>query len=460
MIRFKFLGFLLFTSFLCFGQEIVISGSAAGFEGKEIRIFTQNDPLSQKVSVGDLTTIDQTGNFRLSLKKDEIVEAWIAINRYTAPIYLEPGKVYNLGISSGDQTIMVNTWQQGELQYVFNNLDSTDVNVLIAQFDAAYFDFFSENASLIGSRQIRDKILEFEQTWTISLLASNSFIDTYVKYTLAQMKLSSGYSKKVLFDTYVKDKPWHLNNPVWFGFLDLFFAEYFNAFDNRFGGAAMHNRLSMGLTPDSLNKLFLTDDFLSDDDLRHLIVVKSAAESLYNNKYTNKPLSDLLHWITANANDEISQIAQSVLDNYQRRTKDFHIDALGLQFEKDSVLPWSGSDTLQTYLITTASWSSESKKEIELLKNLKEKYPDTFQVIQVELDDQNIESPFWQTTPVHPYDYLDQLGIYNIPHAVWIDKNGLVTRSVQTPKPSEGLESELFRIQSRISERNKIRIGQ
>jgi hypothetical protein len=418
--------------------------------------------VSQQNTVHATDTIGEDGSFRLSVDLNETAAFTISINRFTAPLYIEPGTTYHIDILPDERDILIDTWQRGLLNYTFNDLDSHDVNARIAAFESDYYRFFVDNEAILNSRSIHTKLKEFEQEQMERVAAGDEFEKTYVRYSVASMKLALGGKRIDLFEQYIKGQPLIIENPAWYAFFNQFYGQYFDSYDVQYGGAAIYNQLSLGMTGAGLDSLMRKDDFLQDDDLRTLVKLKSIAESLYDKRYNAEKLLALLDELAARSLEKWSEIATRIKMKYLSVHAPFPAFELNLQFDGDT--PWLGDDTLWTYVFATSSWSTEGARELSLLQTLKEKYPGVFHVVVVDLSGPSkpaLEAQNWRIAePSDDQHYMQSLNMYSIPHSFWVNANGDVVRGAAAPKPSEGLEKILYRIKSEMDARNKIRVGQ
>lgn len=440
----------------------VIIGKAPHLAGNIVRVMSTTDPVSQQTTMHATDTIGEDGSFQLSVDLKTTAAFILSINRFTAPIYIEPGNTYHIDILPDERDILIDTWQRGLLNYTFKDLDSTDVNARIAAFESDYYRFFVDNEAILNSRSIHTKLKEFEQVQMERVAAGNAFEKTYVRYSVASMKLALGGKRIDLFEQYIKGQPLIIENPAWYGFFDQFYGQYFDSYDVQYGGAAIYNRLSLGMTGDGLDSLMRKDDFLQDDDVRTLVKLKSIAESLYDKKYNAEKLLPLLDEIADRSLEKWSEIATGIKKKYISVHAPFPAFELDLQFDPDA--PWLGDDTLWTYVFATSSWSSEGARELSLLQTLKEKYPGVFHVVVVDLSGPSkpaLEPQNWRVaTPSDDHHYMQSLNVYSIPHSFWVNAQGEVVRGTDAPKPSEGLEKILYRLKSEMDAKKKIRVGQ
>ncbi len=454
-----FRGLLIFLSFFCFsanGQNAEILGKAEFWAGKNVYLTAEKDPISHSLFIVYTDTIAADGTFKLVADTSKIQQYWIRVNRFKAPIWLEPGKEYSISIIPVPENKLVDTWQNGGFEYAFLSLDSADINQQLADFDTQYYNFYLDNARFIGTSQLKSKVRGFVNNQEASI--SDDFIDIYKEYTLAEMKLSSGFKRDDLFNEYLKNKPLHIGNPAYYNFFDLFYADNFQSYDLKFGGATIANRLKKGMPADSVNTLMSIDYFLENDTIRQLVLLKSISEVYSNPAYPTENLKQVLDLIIHDpASKQIGEIANRLkakLDN----------SLIGSKFSNytSSLHPAFilSNDTLPTVYLISYEGSVESEKEAMILKSLLEKYSDFAHFAEVRISNSN-QKPGrdWPVYyPDNKLEFLNQFEIYRFPHFIWVNGNGEIAEN-GIEKPSEGLEKRLFKIKSDYEEKNRIKVG-
>lgn len=446
---------LCLVGFTVHGQT-VINGKATDWSGKTIRLSQAADPISGKVTELSSDIIASDGSFELKCEIKEISTLWISVKRYKAPIFISPGADYQIIIVPKPENKLVDTWLKGSFEYGFEHLDSTDVNAVLGDFDNAYYNFYLDNAQLINSPLIRKKIHLFETKY-----ASESpveFINIYRNSSIGEMKLSAGIAPKSIYETYFFNKPVHPENSAWYSLFDLFYADYFQNFDSRFGGATIPNRIKLGMTPDSLSRLVDIDPFMANDNLKQWVLLKSIDQVYENAAYPKKFLMSTLHLIRDHAKtSEISQVANRMIDKIRHSVIGSSLEAIAVNWTPEYKVP---DDKLPELLMISSGESTESLKEKMLLKSLVDKYGSIFRVSEVEIDaPKTTKSSEWPVyTPKNDLTFLDEFQIYSIPYFIWIDPNGKIAEA-GIEKPSEGLESRLYKIKSEVEKSRKIKVG-
>lgn len=438
-------------------QKAEIEGIAEQWAGKEIRLLIENDPITKTFRQVDATTIAPDGSFKLTVDTNQTALYWLAVKRFKSPVYLSPGTVYPITILPVPENILVDTWQNGSFEYAFLSLDTTDVNKVLADFDTKYYDFYLDNAQFIGSSQLKRRVAAFAESLTLD--SSSTFIYNYQTYTLAEMKLSSGFKKSDLYQEYLKDKPVQLQNIAWFGFFNLFYTDYFQSYDLKFGGATIANRLKTGLPADSVTILLEKDDFLQNDTIRQLVLLKSVAEVYSNAAYPLEKLREAVRLVAQNpASPSVGLIANRLAIKMNNTVIGESLIIISKKWNREY---GPSQNSLPTVVMVSSEGSTASEKEALVLKSLYEKYKDIVHFAEIRISDGSkpVDRP-WQV--YHPQDnmaFLDHFNIYGFPLFVWVDGDGII-REIGIEKPSDGLESRLFKIQTDADNRNRIKVGQ
>jgi len=449
-MTFRLLLLLIISPFYSSAAPIEISGKAETLAGYEIRLLMEPDPFSGLKEIIAIDTVDVDGKFHLSASLAKTRLVFLAVNRFEAPLFVEPNRSYDVLIPDQPEFDLIQTWRPFEYTYLLQNVDSTDLNRRIAEFDEDYYSFYDENARLIGTAAMRKKVGAFAAAQT----TSDGYLGSYIGYTLAEMKLSNGFPKKGLYEGYLASDTLHFTNPAFTAFFDKFYADYFNRYDIQFRGKSMPQRLREGMKLGSLDSLLLRDDFLARRDIREWVIIKSIAENLYSNDYPKKPMLDLLKELAEKTQDTLVRTAsKNILERYDDVTSPVVLESLPLvltteKTKKPGILAIGHLD------------SREFTREQSLLDDLVEEYGDYFSVVKVFIKsspDRPIPEELGQSS--NDYELMHELDIRSLPWYGWINEEGLIVERAMI-KPSEGLESRLYSIRAKAREKEKIKVGQ
>lgn len=430
----------------------------------QISLTIYADPLSKAEREKTTATVDSAGHFSLEINVKDTCRAWISLRRYSAPLYLTPGVKYEVEISPDNERVLINTWQKGELRYTFrrtgekNEADSTeDLNITIAQIDDDYYRFFARNAELIGTRQMRTNLKEFEKELTAGLHPS-SFAGRYAKSTFAEMMLAAGLPKKDVYDRALAGRGLHFENPGWYGLFNLFYENIFEEYSTRFGGAEIYNRLAQGISLADMDSLLVKNDFLADDNLRRAALLNASARAYYNQRYPAHAIVALIEEIgdEVEAKSELRRIAVDLNRRLTSTGKGSMFADLGLNQPLEA--------DVETYIFVSAPWSTTAGREAISLAMMAEKYGEFFDVLEIsitekERSDHGSERPWKVIVPDDVATFMEQLEIYRIPQFIWVNTDGMVV-DLEAPMPGSGLEGQLYKKQVAARKAQEIKVGQ
>lgn len=454
--EFACLAFSVLMAQVALSQSSTIEGSAKHWAGKEVSLSVCTDYITNTYAAANQTTINEDGSFTLKLETTETTAAWVLVNRWRAPIYLEPGKTYQISLVQTDESVLVDTWQNGFFDYDFIDLKPDDLNAKLSKFDGEFFNFYLDNAQFIGTSRMKTLVNDFalqheDSTW-------RGAESEYKNYAIAEMKLSTGMKRDVLFETYLSDTSRYYSSEAWYRFFEIFFTDYFQNFDSKHNGMSISNRLRKEISADSLDVLLMSDDFLQNDYTRQLVTLNAIAEVGASNLYNRKQLSEIVAWIGNHA-----------INNQVKRTSDFLIKKLAdnqnqEHFEKltENWIPkvTTEDDGKYTLVMIGDSQNKESQKEAMVLNGLLEKYGETFKVVELDVNSKSgVKPEMTDTYSVKSVGaFLDRYRIYGIPHFMWFDAQGKILES-DLEKPSMGLEKRLYKIKTDKRESQRIKVG-
>ena len=158
--------------------------------------------------------------------------------------------------------------------------------------------------------------------------------------------------------------------------------------------------------------------------------------------------------------DELFNAGAGSIGNYDNCS--FNIEGVGTYQGNDDSKPVKGEKgEFHQEEETQISVTFQKHLESKILKSLFEKYESIAHFAEIRISDGS-KLPARPWTIYYPQDkmqFLDYFKIYGFPHFIWVDGNGTI-RENGIEKPSDGLESRLFKIQTEKDNKNKIKIGQ
>src|SRR6185295_2900769 len=150
-------------------------------------------------------------------------------------------------------------------------------------------------------------------------VVKNSYLNTYVDYSIASLEEKTKESEKKLFSTYLDGKPIQYNNLEFMHFFNAFFKQKLYAFSlTKSGDPVVFQINDRGSFPGAMAVL-QRDPFLKNDTLRELVLLKGLYESYYDNSFKKSSIIAILQQITEDSKiHEHQQIATNILNSFSR----------------------------------------------------------------------------------------------------------------------------------------------
>ncbi len=448
---------ILFTANCAYAQKSQITGVSDDWKGREVRVLADADPISGVQNELAQTTIDKTGKFSVNIPVDGVRMVWLAVNRFKAPIYLNSGMNYELQIGGTKENPYIDTWNKGELAYTFNYLSDDDPNKAIMEFDNAYYQFFLDHSELIGKSAMKGKVAEFEKEWS-ERYAKEPYLSTYIRYSIAEMKLSSGFPKQELFENYLINVSGDENNPGFKDFFNTFYADYLERYNTRVKGVDIKKTLGEKPDLDAFFDNIQKDPFANDAVISQMVVLKAITEVYGDSDYSKTALKQVLNKVsTISKTDDLENIAENIRKKWQMKE-----GSITIQDIKEAYAPTLNyKPGIANLLVITNTESTANKRELHLLTDLSAEYKSEFWVTECTVgnSEEEAKKPSWPKVKAKDaYGLLEALDVYSFPHFVWVDSRGNVTESGIEP-PSQGLERRLYQLKVKSEAKSKIKVG-
>ncbi|MCK9424147.1 MAG: TlpA family protein disulfide reductase [Bacteroidales bacterium] len=453
---FLFAGILY--SGILFAQPTMITGTAPGAEGKQVRITTPGDGLTSVEKLLATLDVDDAGNFSASLKLEKTTDATISINFHAAEIFLEPGEKYTLriGAMNYDDTSENDPFIQSQnLEIAITTSGSKELNGMIDKFNNLYNTFLLDNFnSLYRDRQKNrtDSLRtilnrEFSQF-------DNPFFINYTTYKLASLEQASlYYNAAQLARKYLIGKPILYENPEYMDFFNNYFSKYITV-----TSASLHkiDFQPFFKNPDPekiMLKTLATDTILKNDQLRELVLLKGLMEWYPMSGYDQE---DVLQVIKALQNNSIypdnQVIAANLVKLLTRLKPGSEAPGFTLMNRDEKELSLRSLRGKPVVLCFWTTYCKECLTELDFMVPLHEKYKDKLHFLCVSADKYftkmilfiNLKKDYtWDFASIG--DNMETLVNYEVrsyPLFVLIDRAGKIFK-YPAGSPGRDLEAEI-----------------
>jgi len=381
-IRFIFLLFIL-VPFTLLSQNVTIKGKVlSGAEGKTMSLYAYSDQLTYTLAKIASGKIDSVGKFNFSFKTDKIFFAYLKIDFNQAPIYIEPGKTYDMVVTCADCGAAddhLNPYlYPKQLDVVLSGKDSTELNSLITRFNTLYENFIWKNYVSLVKQRNKAKIDSFEISINKQFgIYKNEYVASLIKYRFGALEqMGQIISVKKLANKYFWKQPVLYDNTGYMEFFNEFFNNYIPAESN---GVTMddldrtiNTEKSFPALLDSLGK----DSVLRNEMIRELVAMKTISTLYYVKGFDKSAILDMLNYVIDNSKFPQHKI---IAENYVKYLTKLTVGTAAPDFTlKDFTgLSYSLSEFNKdkyVYLFFWTTWSPISLAEMDLVNKLKEKY--------------------------------------------------------------------------------------
>ncbi|MBU0488862.1 MAG: TlpA family protein disulfide reductase [Bacteroidetes bacterium] len=444
--------------------HVVINGSAPGFENQPVKLVTVTDLISNLEITLDNDTISANSGFSLSADVSEICFAWISIFNVKAYIYLEPGKTYNISLLCKDElTDSINSRLYSvfpiETVPIFEAADSTDLNVLLGDFNYLYNVFILDNVDqlITGRKKQLVDSLKLAMFARFSVF-HNPYLNNYINYRFAGLEMMQQIGgKETIAMTYLATNPILYNNTEYIAFISEYFKHYFALGSLIKRNEELHQAINVERSYASLIRLMRADSVIIENaELRELVMLKGLYEIFNNPAFDKEAIREIMEFVKAKSQIPTDKIiAGSLISKLYRFEKGTIVKDFALQDWADSTYSLSQYKGKFVYLLFWTSWCTPCLREMAMLESFREKYSDWFVFIGIMTDGNKQMMKKTATTYKFQFPFLhvesqpdlpERFGVISFPTGVFIDPDGkLITQSARLPSTNlEALIREVY----------------
>jgi thiol-disulfide isomerase/thioredoxin len=451
----------IFSSFFLFAQNVFIKGKATGAEGKTLCVYAWTDQITYALTKVASGKIDSTGKFDFSFKTDKTFFAYLKIDFNQAPLYIEPGKTYNLDISCPDcksPDDKTNPYlDPKQLDVVVSGNDSLELNKMIISFNNLYDDFMLKNYVTLLKHRNRAKVDSFKTVINKRFAPTdNEYFKNLTRYRLAAIEqFAQLNSFEGLFKKYIWDQPVLYDNTGYMEFFNEFFKNFVTEGSKEITrydlDTTINYQKSFPAFLDSLGK----DSLLRNEVIREVVALKTLGDVYYKPQFSKPAILDMFKYIEENSKfPQHRLIAESYLKLFTKlapgtvapdfKLKDFSGSTYSLsEFNKNKYV----------YLIFWKTWCVPCMDEMNLIEKLKAKYGTKVEFVGISADKEFMKYYYFMQknkkydfTNLHWGNDAELLTNYDVktyPTFVLIGPDGKI---VQYPAiaPSKHLDEFLF----------------
>lgn len=474
---------MLLVSLSAYTQQ-TINCYAPSFKGQIASLVTFEDYISYEYKILDRGIVDSDGNISFEVDPKHGMKAIIQIQDKSGVIYLDP-KTPSYNVSFPLEVENVQKLNGNTVRLIFDKLPKNDLNTLILEFNLRfdYFLYGDTNRVMLTASQskvFQDSLANFTtRTFKLYKDVENPYFKDYFKYSIAAIALYSdktepAKNKYVIFETFIKNNPILYHNDAYMTFIKDFYVDALSdviLFDRDKIVFAI-NKLS---SRSALDEAMAAPYYLKNDEFRELIMVNALLEAYHTTYFDRDNMQSILKKIVEDPIVNVhSKIARNVL-KYENKLK------VG---SEAPLFSWteSNGETVNlrslrgkhVYLQFWASWNKPSLQEIQIIKQLKEKYGKyvTFVSISLDADPKAYEEFMQHNAKVLDWHFghyngdsqiLDDYNLRNVPIYFLLDDRGRIKQApALTPSPNgtyKSIDETFFYLKKKLEPKADFQIG-
>jgi len=496
----KYILFLFFFSgFTAVAEPVLIRGKAIDYAGDRAAVFSVEDYISGKRKLLQVTDIAENGVFSFNLEINETQAIFICIRRMEGLLYAEPGHRYNV-VFPPPQSAEFRRFDKTEVALEFIDLDVTDLNIAIRDFNSDYISFVNQHyydfaageyqnssiyVSSLGNRKDgidlyktsgqRDSVpLQILSSFgsvvedfmdTISIKyeqsAENEYFADYMRYSLAEIKMLAGMKKKLFYKEYFMSQQLLVRNPAFIKCFELFYHDFLLHANKEQQGEVI-KAINVERDPNRLIGIFENDSAALSRQVRTLAVIKGLNDIYFNKTFSKPGIEKTLQNLSENEKDpELKKIALNAFEEMKKCKEGWQSEDFILIDDHDDKWTLSDHEGRPIYLMFYASWSAQSVKEMLMMRKWHELYEKDILFVAISMDDSYDQfKKYLSENRDQKFTFLygggdpllpEKFGVRSIPHAIMLDEKGKFMYSL-TRKPSEGIQAEFDKVKARAAQ--------
>lgn len=387
---------LLLLSFRLASQQVTIYGSASSFPGKEIVAFRYQDYITWTRELMESDTVNISGKFVLHLDVKTAGRIYLLCDHVKAPLYVEPGRTYEVDFPRRDSSRMfnANVDQEGDLNIHFlhnydsSRIDTTELNWLIIDYNLRFDDFWRKNYQAFIVKRMKLPLDSFSRaTVRHYQWVKNTYFQTYLSYSMASTRVSTLESENILYRDYLANREVGYDNYEYMTFFNQFFEKYFYQFTLKPAGSQVIPDINEHGDVSGLMNDLKPAPYLGNDTLRELVMLKGLYENCNNKEISRQRMVQILE--EASKKSRIAQhrlIARNILANITTLRRGTPAPPFSLPDKNGKIVNLSDYKGHYVYLCFGKSTSPVCLSDLKVLEDLEKKYP-LVQVVSIMTDE-------------------------------------------------------------------------
>jgi hypothetical protein len=318
----SFLFLLIGISLVAQEEKIVtVKGIAPSYIGQSVSISGIQDYFSMKETPLATTTVKEDSTFSVSFFVKETQKVIVRANKNKSYLYVQPKGVYDIYVPDKDK---YEPYRPGgnEVEITFFDLDSTDINYQILQFQRWSDEFLGNYFYIRKSKPLEfaKKMDEFkaavitryqlDDTLTpIVKGSSTNYLKVFVRFTMASydnIQYAAERNRYEKHDFYIKHSPVEYSNDAYMGYISTFYEKMSPRLSME-----TNNRVYLGLlksSPTLIMHALGTEYTLINMRIREMVMIKLLSEEFYSKDFPQTNILTVLDSVSKHSLFEANAI--------------------------------------------------------------------------------------------------------------------------------------------------------
>ncbi len=383
--------FLVFVGLYYKAQNVTIKGKAhKSYANRVIKLFSYEDYITNNLLKETQDTIELDGYFELKHQVNYTQPLLLKIDNVFAKLYVEPNYVYGITVPEIEKALDYNNGGELEVNIGIVGKDSTELNVLIYDYQNM------ENNLLIGkNNEFLSRPALFKKLDSLTIKCDkrygkikNPYFKNYYSYSIAAMNASLSRGENYLISKYILNKPIQYNHFEYMQFFNTCFKGYLNAIASKKKGQTLYNMINDQANWEQVNTFLKTDDFLKNDSLRELVALKNLWDFYYSADFNPDAVEVVVSQLQQSSKIKMHKnIANTMLTAFNKLQAGSEAPTFNARSKNGTIGSLSNFKNKWVYLNFFSTKNEATLKEMAKISALKKLYGDKLVFISICVDD-------------------------------------------------------------------------
>lgn len=425
------------------------------YAGKIIQVFSERDQITHLEQKEAIDTIAPDGYFEVHLISNHIQRLKLKIEQATFYLYTQPDFVYGITVPELDPALKYDNDAELLLDIGILGHDTTELNVLVMDFEQLYNGFFAGEEERFLSRQRMFKRADsLQKVCDLRYRAiQSSYFRNHVNYSIASINASVSRGENYLINGYILNKPILYTNKAYMDFFSSCFTGYLKAASTGKSAQSLQNLINSEANYQRLSVYFKDDKFLKNDTLRELVILHNLWHFSFEEEYDQNAVKKLISQIASETRvEEHRRMANNMLSFMNKLLVGSDaplFSARAANGKMGSLQQFKGK---WVYLNFFSTGNAQSLREMPKIASLKKKFGDKVVFLSVCLDDSvksylnylrsnpRYDWPIWFSNEKGLSKTAKEAYFVSGTEAYFLISNFGALALAPAPSPSEGIE--------------------